>query len=192
VKALSAAILPSCAAVKVFSSSGRFAQRCLGARSNARGLQADRIFRLCLLVLRADRHRGPARVLVSARVRRRTDLFPHDLVAFANAGALLSSSLREPPNEEPTHLLVVIDAGLKLSPAREAEAGWQGALATTSAPNVWVLGREPDCADGVLWSVVRRGPLRPPRTPAGQLYSEEALRPCAGLLLCSPPPGTSG
>jgi hypothetical protein len=81
--------------------------------------------------------------LVSARVRRRTDLFPHDLVAFANAGALLSSSLREPPNEEPTHLLVVIDAGLKLSPAREAEAGWQGALATTSAPNVWVLGREP-------------------------------------------------
>ena len=29
-----------------------------------------------------------------------------------------------------------MDAGLKLSPAWEAEAGWQGALATTGAPNV--------------------------------------------------------
>ena len=49
-----------------------------------RGL-ADRIFSFCLLVFRADRHCGPARVLVRARVRRRTDLFPHGLVAFANA-----------------------------------------------------------------------------------------------------------
>jgi hypothetical protein len=55
----------------------------------------------------------------------------------ASAGALFSSSLREPPNEEPTYLLAVIDAGLKLSPAWEAEAAWQGALATTGAPNVW-------------------------------------------------------
>jgi hypothetical protein len=50
------------------------------------------------------------------------------------------SSPRKSPNEEPTYLLVVIDAGLKLSSAWEAEAGWQGALATTGAPNV--LGTE--------------------------------------------------
>src|SRR4029450_8406045 len=42
-----------------------------------------------------------------------------------------------PPSEGPSHLLVVIDTGLKLSPAWEAEAGSEVALATTGAPNVW-------------------------------------------------------
>jgi hypothetical protein len=110
VTAPTAAILPSCAAAKVFShyrerrkcpgssglwlpepsrwdlsSSGRFARRCLGAGPNGRVLQANRICRFCLLVIRADRHCRPARVLVRACVRRCTDLLAHGLVAFQNS-----------------------------------------------------------------------------------------------------------
>jgi hypothetical protein len=114
-------MFPSCAATKVFShhregrtcpgssglwwpessrlersSPGRFTRRFSGAPSNARRLQANRIFGLCRLVTRSDRHCAPARVLVRAYIRRCLSLFSDGLVGSNTRHAARDALASEP------------------------------------------------------------------------------------------------